>query len=290
MTLPDEPRTLPKRTPQNFVVRVVAMPPRLDDPLAERLRLAHHRLRVDGLVRGDEHEALRAELDGDVGNGARDEGVVADGLERVRLHERHVLVGRGMEDDRGPVLLEDLPHLRRVAGIREDGGRRVEVALVDELALDLEEARLAVVDEHEPGRAHPCDLPAQLGSDRAAGSGDEHHLAGEVAGDRREIDLDGLASEEVLDADRPDLARKVEVPGDELVEARERVHRDASSRATSTIRSRTSPDADGIAMRSSSGRRSRRSSRSSAVVPRTRIPWSRRFFFRGSSSTSPIGV
>ena len=80
------------------------------------------------------------------------------------------------------------------------------LALVDELALDLEEAGLAVVDEHEPGRAHAGDLPAQLGADRAARAGHEHHLAGEVPGDRREIDLDGLAAEEVLDLDRPDLA------------------------------------------------------------------------------------
>ena len=63
-----------------------------------------------------------------------------------------------------------------------------------------------------------------------------------------------------------------------------------STRATSTMRSRTSPEADGMAMSSSSGRRSRTSSRSSAVVPRTRTPWRRRFFLRGSSSTSPIGV
>ena len=41
-----------------------------------------------------------------------------------------------------------------------------------------------------------------------------------------EIDLDRLAPEQVLDLDRSDLAREVEVPGDELVEARERVHRD----------------------------------------------------------------
>ena len=45
---------------------VVARAVRLDDPLAERLRLAHHRLRVDGLVGRDEHEPLDAELDRDL--------------------------------------------------------------------------------------------------------------------------------------------------------------------------------------------------------------------------------
>ena len=39
------------------------MPESLDDPLAQRLRLSHHRLRIDGLVRRDEDEAVGAELD-----------------------------------------------------------------------------------------------------------------------------------------------------------------------------------------------------------------------------------
>ena len=52
-----------------------------------------------------------------------------------------------MEDHRRPVALEDLPHRRCVAGVGEHGCGRVETALVDELALDLEEAGLTVVDE-----------------------------------------------------------------------------------------------------------------------------------------------
>ena len=141
------------------------MTPRLDDPLAERLRLAHHRLRVHGLVRGDEDEALRAELDGDVGDRPRDERVVANGFERVRLHQWDVLVRGGVEDDRRPVLLEDLSQLRRVPCVGEHCRGRVEVALVDQLALDLEEARLTVVDKHEPCRLHAGNLTAELGAD-----------------------------------------------------------------------------------------------------------------------------
>ena len=144
----------------------------------------------------------------------------------------------------------------------------MESALVDELPLDLEEAGLAVVHEDEPGRAHARDLAAELRADRSAGAGDEHDLAREIAGDRLEVGLDGLAPEEVLDLDGPELAREVEVAGDQLVQARQRLHRHALvTRATSTIRSRASPEADGIAIRSSSGRRSRRSSGRSAVVP-----------------------
>ena len=85
--------------------------------------------------------------------------------ERVRLHQRHVLVGRGVEHHPGVVLLEDLAHLRRVARVGEHGGR-VESALVHELALDLEEPGFAVVDEDEARRADARQLAAELGADR----------------------------------------------------------------------------------------------------------------------------
>ena len=69
------------------------------------------------------------------------------------------------------------------------------------------------------------DLAAELGADRAAGAGDEHGLAREVRGDRLEVDLDRLAAEQVLHLDRADLDREVAVAGDQLVQARQRLHR-----------------------------------------------------------------
>ena len=95
--------------------------------------------------------------------------------------------------------------------------RRVEAALVDELALDLEQPRLPVVDEHESRRGDARELPAELGADRAAGPGYENDLAGHVAGDRPEVRLHRLAAEKVLHLDRPDLAGEIEVARDELV-------------------------------------------------------------------------
>ena len=83
------------------------------------------------------------------------ENVVADGLERVRLHHRHVLVRRGVEDDARAVAIEDLAHLLAVADVGDHGHARREVALVRQLALDLEERRLGLVDEDQPRRARP---------------------------------------------------------------------------------------------------------------------------------------
>ena len=76
MTLPDELSTLPKRTGDEARRDVATVPERLDDPLAERLRLAHHRLRVDGLVGRDEHEALDLEVRGELRDDLRRDDVV----------------------------------------------------------------------------------------------------------------------------------------------------------------------------------------------------------------------
>ena len=61
ITLPDEPSTLPKRTAMK---RVPGCSAASDDTTisAARLRGAHHVGRVDGLVGGDQHEALGAGL------------------------------------------------------------------------------------------------------------------------------------------------------------------------------------------------------------------------------------
>ena len=264
---------------------------RLDDPLAHRLRLSHHVLRVRRLVGRDEDEALDAELDRDLGQRARREHVVRDRLQRVRLEHADVLVRRGVEEHLRPVALEHLAHLRLVAGVGEHRDRGGEVALVDELALDLEQRGLRLVDEHEAGRAEPRELAAELRADRAAGARDEHRLVLDVRRHEREVDLDLLAAEDVLDLHRPDLGAEVEVAGDQLVQARQRLHRrPARRRHVSTIFWRTRPGADGIAISTSSGLLSRSRCASSSVVPSTFTPLMRSPRLRGSSSTKPIGV
>src|SRR5439155_12896401 len=207
---------------------VVPVAVRLDDPLAQRLRLPHDGLRVRGLVGGDEHEPLRPEVDGNVRHRPRPERVVADGLERVRLHHGDVLVGRGVEDHPRLILLEDLAHLRPVLDVSHDSRHGVEAALVDERALDLEQRRLRMVDKDQLGAGgEPRDLAAELRADRAAGARHEHDLVAEIAGDRVEVDLDRLAAEDVLDFDGPQLTGEVEVAGDQLAQARQRLDEDA---------------------------------------------------------------
>ena len=113
-----------------------------------------------------------------------------------------------MEDDRRPVLGEHLPHPLLLLAVGEHRDRDADVAVLLELAQDLEQVVLGVVDEHQPPRIDPGDLAAQLRADRAAGAGDEHDLAGQVGPDPLELHPHRLAAEDVLD---PDLAQ---LPGD----------------------------------------------------------------------------
>ena len=141
----------------------------LDDPLADGLGLPEHVRRIHGLVGRDEHEALRPVLGRHLGQHLRAQDVVAHRLERIRLHQGHVLVRGRVEDDGGPVALEELAHLGGVLHVRERGGRGGEVPLVLEARARLDERVLGVVDEHDPLGAERRRLPAELRADGAAG-------------------------------------------------------------------------------------------------------------------------
>ena len=227
ITEPDEPSTLPKRTATNRVATSVRCPnastissqTAFDWPITV---FAFTALSVE-----IEDEAARAELDGDLGERSRGERVVPHRLDRVGLDQRHVLVRRGVEDDRRPVGLEDLAHLRRFFTSASTGSAAGKPRSSTSSRSISKRAGSAWSTRMSRAGADARDLPAELGADRAAGAGDQHRLAGEVPRDRLDVDLDRLAAEHVLDLDRTDLAREVEIAGDQLVQARQRLHRDA---------------------------------------------------------------
>src|SRR5690606_28577308 len=87
-----------------------------------------------------------------------------------------------------------------------------------QLAVDLEDAVLAAPEQQERLRAEGGHLPRELGADGAAGAGDEDDAAPEVVGDLVRLEADGLAPEEVLDVDLPDLVDR-RLPAHDLVDA-----------------------------------------------------------------------
>ena len=84
--------------------------------------------------------------------------------------------------------------------------------------MDLEDAVLAVAQQHELGRLVAEDLPAQLGADGAAGAGDQHALAAASARALGRVGLHRVAPEQVLDLDVAQLA-DAEFAAQQLVHA-----------------------------------------------------------------------
>jgi hypothetical protein len=132
-----------------------------------------------------------------------------------------------VEDVRRAVAAEDLGHplaLLAVGQDRRDRGR-VNVAVLLELALDLEEVVLGVVDQHEHAGSHAGDLAAELGADGAAGAGDHHHLAAEVGADAVDVHPDRLAAQDILHLDVTHLADDLAGAGlQELEDRGQRAH------------------------------------------------------------------
>ncbi len=106
-----------------------------------------------------------------------------------------------MEHDARPVLGEDFAHPLLFPAIRQHRDRHAEVALVLELAQDLEQVVLGVVDQDQGTRGHPGDLPAQLGADRATRAGDHHDLPRQIGSDPLDLHPHRLAAQDVLDSD-----------------------------------------------------------------------------------------
>jgi hypothetical protein len=132
----------------------------------------------------------------------------------------------------GTVLGEHLAHAHGVLHVGEHGHHPPEVTVELELAPDLEQAVLGVVDEHHLLRPDACDLPAQLRADRAAGPRHEHHLAAHVGAHPVHLHAHRLAAEHVLHAHLAHLVHEVDAAGEQLEHGRQRAHGDVARAAS----------------------------------------------------------
>ncbi|GBD45252.1 hypothetical protein HRbin41_00052 [bacterium HR41] len=130
-----------------------------------------------------------------------------------------------MEDDVGAVLEKNLAHPRGVTTVGEHGSETREVALLLELAPDLEERGLGVVDEHQHSRTDTGDLATQLRPDRATGSGDEHDTPAQVGADAVDLHPHRLAPEDILHPDLARLAHELDPSRQKLERRRQRTNR-----------------------------------------------------------------
>jgi hypothetical protein len=113
---------------------------------------------------------------GSLGQRGGGQRVVLDRLDRMRLHERHVLEGRGVDDDLRGVFREqaiDPLGIGHVAQDRFDADGSIGMR-ERELPVDGEEGALRPFHEEQPGGLEPHQLAADLRADRASRTGHEH--------------------------------------------------------------------------------------------------------------------
>ena len=195
-TEPRLPSTLPNRTDEVRARRPRGA--RGGEPFGDPLGVAEHAARVGGLVGRDVDEPLDAAACGRVEHGLGADDVGLDRLGRVLLEQRQVLERGGVEDDLGAAVAR---RPRATRGVVADVAEHDVVGVEQRPAVDRQlhgvQRGLVAVEHDQLGRAEPVDLAAQLRADRAAGAGDQHPLAGEVAGDGVDVGVDLVAAEEV---------------------------------------------------------------------------------------------
>jgi len=173
----------------------------LDDHLTEALGSAHDVGGVHGLVGGDQDKALTAMDHGGVGRLIGADGVVLDGLTGAVLHEGDMLMGGGVIDDLGMVLLKDLEDTPAVAD-GADQGHEVEIRIfLAQFQLDGVGVVFVDIKDNELLRVVARDLAAELRADGPSPARDEDDLAVNEVENLAQIRCDGLAPQKVLDGD-----------------------------------------------------------------------------------------
>ena len=101
--------------------------------------------------------------------------LLVDGLGGLQLHHRHVLVGRGVEDQLWPEALEDEAHALGDRDVANEDLRVVEV-LAPELLVQVVEPALVSIEQYQASRTEARDLARELLADGSAGAGYQTRL------------------------------------------------------------------------------------------------------------------
>ena len=172
---------------------------RAREELHHPLGRPHHVGRVDRLVGGDDDHLLCVVFLGTPQEcvGAKDVG--RDRLLRVELLQRHMLVGRCMEDQLRLVGRQDAVELRLVLHITDHRHDDVAPLLLPVVEGQREIVELRLIDVQEDELARPVgeQLAADLAPDGAARPGDEDPLVVGHLRNRFSVNLDKRPAQEV---------------------------------------------------------------------------------------------
>src|SRR5690348_17033445 len=150
-------------------------------------------------------------------NVSRSEDVVEHCFRNMLLHQRHVLVRRGMKDRVRPIQFEDRLQPSEISNVGDD---RHDLDMWERALhfLGQFEDRVLTSPERDYAlRFETRDLATQLTSDRAARAADQHHFTGAQRTDLSEISSYGFAAKQILNLDLPKSANRFSA-GENLVQ------------------------------------------------------------------------
>ena len=147
----------------------------LDHHLRHPLRHSHDAAGIHRLVRRNEHELAHPTFARHLSHSQRPQHIVAHGLFRILLHERHVLVGSGVEDYLRAVVADHVPHLPAVHHVTYDP-HQVQLGMSrSQLLLNQVDRALSLAQQQQLARRALTDLPAQLRPNRSPRSRHQHY-------------------------------------------------------------------------------------------------------------------
>ena len=138
---------------------------------------AHDIGRPYRLVGGDQNEPFNSMEDGGLHEQLGAENIIVDSLPRVAFNQRHMFVGGGVKHDRRAMLPEDTVKQTQILDLAKNGYGLDRVVFMAQLHLNVIEILFAAVEEDDQARRESQGLTAQFGSDRAAGTGNQHRFA-----------------------------------------------------------------------------------------------------------------
>ncbi|OPZ73973.1 MAG: hypothetical protein BWY80_00762 [Firmicutes bacterium ADurb.Bin456] len=143
-----------------------------DNEFGQSFGGAHDAGGIDRLVGGNHYKHFGPEAASCPGCVAGAQDVCLHCFGGVELHQGHVFMGGGMEDNVRPVLLEDCVYPGLVPNIGNLDGQGNSGKTILQIQTDAVDAVFAVAQEHQFFGIHCGHLAAELGADGAAGAGD----------------------------------------------------------------------------------------------------------------------
>ncbi len=131
---------------------------------------------IDRFVRGDQNEALHVVLHRDLHKPVRTDDIVEHRFGRMLLHHWHMLIRGRVKHDFRRFLGENLSDRALVFDVGQcsDPAERGVRAL--QFHLDVVERAFVLIEQDDTGRIVTGNLPAELGTDGSARSGDQDAL------------------------------------------------------------------------------------------------------------------